>query len=397
MKIENRSLHSKGNLKWEIICRKLSRSLPQEIFDEWVKQFEWVEAGERTVRVVYPERMDIEEFRVQYGDIFNECLSWAYNRRMEADFRPGPAKIERNKDRRIWKRRQTDSHINGKKVKILKVVCWGTVYLSVSLLLLIGINWIFGRTYEKTFYSLTSDKTQGGIRIVQLSDLNGSEYGDENNKLIETVGLLDPDIVVFSGNMAGSNKNSLEKIVEFSRTMTEIAPICYIYGESEKELEENGESSLMQALESVGVQVLIDCAWCVETDGGMVDIFGFSPAESYEQAQVSEVYEEFLMDNEEHIKISVVNSPGFLEKSANTTWGDLILCGGRQGGGIRLPLVGALYDRENGFFPEKIRKAYMSGEYRKDSTPLIVSRGIGKNNLRIQNIPELVVIDITQY
>lgn len=397
MKIENRDIPSKGNLKWELICRRLSKSLPQEIFDKWVRQFECGETGEKTVCVIYPERMDIEEFRVKYGDVFNECLSQVYNRRMEADFRPGPKKGERNNSKRTWEQRQKDSHADGKKTRIIKTVCWCTVYLFVSLLLIVGINWMYGRTYEKTFYSVASDKTQGRIRIVQISDLDGSEYEEGNSELIKSVGLLDPDIVVFSGNMVGSNGNSLGKIAEFGRRMTEIAPVCYIYGGSEKALEANEEGSLKQVFESVGIQVLTDSAGYVETDGGRVDIFGFLPSESYEQSRAGEAYEGFLKDDEEHIKISVVNDPGFLEKSANTAWGDLILCGGRHGGGIRLPYVGALYDRENGFFPEKIKKAYMAGEYKKDSTPLIVSRGMGKDRLRIHNRPELAVIDITQY
>ena len=157
------------------------------------------------------------------------------------------------------------------------------------------------------------------------------------------------------------------------------------------------ENDLTALLESVGAHVLENESDTIEVNGNFVDIYGFSPADSYELSQAGNSYQEFLDTEPGHLKISVVNNPGFLEKSENTSWGDIIFSGGRLGGKIRLPYVGALYEKENGFFPEKRSGAYMAGKYEKDSAALIVSRGLEKSGLRIQNRPEIVITDISRY
>ena len=75
---------------------------------------------------------------------------------------------------------------------------------------------------------------------------------------------------------------------------------------------------------------------------------------------------------------------------------DLGIAGHTHGGIVKLPFIGGLYTNEEGFLPN-----YVSGKYtlnKKQS--LIISAGLGDSSFfppRINNAPELVVIDISRY
>jgi predicted MPP superfamily phosphohydrolase len=75
---------------------------------------------------------------------------------------------------------------------------------------------------------------------------------------------------------------------------------------------------------------------------------------------------------------------------------DLGIAGHTHGGIVKLPFIGGLYTNEEGFLPK-----YASGKYvlnKKQS--LIISAGLGDSSFfppRINNAPELVVIDINRY
>ena len=75
---------------------------------------------------------------------------------------------------------------------------------------------------------------------------------------------------------------------------------------------------------------------------------------------------------------------------------DLGIAGHVHGGIVNLPFLGGLYTQEEGFFP----KLY-AGQYRLHSQQsLIISAGLGDSGrfpLRINNPPELVVIDVNRY
>ena len=67
---------------------------------------------------------------------------------------------------------------------------------------------------------------------------------------------------------------------------------------------------------------------------------------------------------------------------------DMALCGHLHGGVIVIPFVGGLYHPTLGFFPEFTDGCNLVGD-----TWVVISRGLG-GGLRINNPPELVIIDI---
>ena len=74
-----------------------------------------------------------------------------------------------------------------------------------------------------------------------------------------------------------------------------------------------------------------------------------------------------------------------------------MLSGHTHGGIVRVPILGPLYTHEGGLFPER-NECYVSGRYSFSEGTLIVSPGLDNSNLfRINNEPELTIIDINRF
>lgn len=67
------------------------------------------------------------------------------------------------------------------------------------------------------------------------------------------------------------------------------------------------------------------------------------------------------------------------------------MTGHAHGGQFRLPFIGGIIAHDQGFFPK-----YDAGLYEKDSTKMVVSRGVGNSiiRVRINNPAEIIVVGI---
>ena len=98
-----------------------------------------------------------------------------------------------------------------------------------------------------------------------------------------------------------------------------------------------------------------------------------------------------------NLKITAIHEPLIFEKFKHESWGDLMVCGHTHGGVVRLPIFGPLYTHEGGLLPEK-NGDYVYGRYEVEGSPLIISSGLENRNIfRINNRPELVIIDVNKF
>ena len=71
-----------------------------------------------------------------------------------------------------------------------------------------------------------------GFKIVQLSDLHGSEFGRDNARLIKAVAQEEPDIIALTGDFldegkAGQELPALEALV---KELVKLAPVYFVSG-----------------------------------------------------------------------------------------------------------------------------------------------------------------------
>ena len=92
-----------------------------------------------------------------------------------------------------------------------------------------------------------------------------------------------------------------------------------------------------------------------------------------------------------------IHEPLLLSEYEPDSWGDLVFAGHTHGGVTRVPMLGPLYVPEVGIFPERSGN-YAYGRYEVQGRPLIVSAGLENKSLfRLNNPPELVIVDINKF
>ena len=97
------------------------------------------------------------------------------------------------------------------------------------------------------------------------------------------------------------------------------------------------------------------------------------------------------LSNNEFFKILLCHRPELIDIYNNNNI-DLVFTGHAHGGQIRLPFIGAIVAPDQGFFPK-----YTEGEYTKNNTTMIVSRGLGNTAIpfRTFNKPEIIEVTLS--
>ncbi len=253
--------------------------------------------------------------------------------------------------------------------------------------------------FEVTVYEIKAPLDRP-LRLVQLSDLHGNEYGENNCDLLRSVRELQPDMIMLTGDMINADDDDIQPLLVLIGKLKEIAPVWLCYGNHETSWMTARGEDLHLRLEEAGATVLEAEYTEIEWDGSTIRIGGYSgyyraprmwTTDREEQAEELRRADEF--ENTSSYKILLNHIP--------TTWldgghlgeynVDLILCGHYHGGQIRLPWIGGIYAPYVGWFPD-----YTKGLFQERSSSLVLSAGLGsqKNIPRINNPGELVCIDL---
>ena len=250
---------------------------------------------------------------------------------------------------------------------------------------------------ELNKYGVSSEnlpKVFDGFKIVQVSDLHNTEFGDNNENLISTIEAAEPDIIAITGDMIDSRRTDVNVALEFAKEAVKIAPCYYVNGNHELRVEEYEE--LKTGLKDLGVIVLENDTMVISNNGENLSIVGVSDP-SFEanvlmmdESEVVDAYLKKLTEEDENFKVLLSHRPELFEVYCENDI-DLALSGHAHGGQIRLPLMGGIIAPHQGFFPE-----YDGGLYIKEETNLIVSRGLGNSlfPFRFNNRPEVVLIEL---
>ena len=243
-------------------------------------------------------------------------------------------------------------------------------------------------------------KVKSDVAQIQLTDLHSKIFGEQNDLLVGLVAEAEPDLILMTGDMVDRNAKNADGVCGLIRTLTEIAPVYYGYGNHEYTWMTNRGESLTPALEAAGAVVLDVTYADVDVQGQSIRLGGYHgyygqphmfPVTAEEKYRELDFCDDF--EDTERYKILLSHIPttwldwGFI----HTDDVDLVLSGHYHGGQIRLPLVGGLYAPYIGLFPE-----FTQGLYRGKKAVCILSTGLGSSPgiPRINNPPELTVVDL---
>lgn len=234
------------------------------------------------------------------------------------------------------------------------------------------------------------------VRILQASDLHGSEFGSDQARLRDLVGQRRFDAAFLTGDYVHGPSSSMQPTLELAALLEERSRVVYAVRGN------HDGAQLMEALAAQGVVVL----------GAEQDVRALpnAPEVAVVYAESSRVARLPREASGRPLTIAVSHTPpqgallGEMESVQGTSV--LALAGHTHGGQWRLPLIGAVWSpyeygtrvfppRQSGFFPD-LRGRFVSGYYRRGPLHVHVSPGLGCTAFpfRFLSRAELTEIDL---
>ena len=262
------------------------------------------------------------------------------------------------------------------------------------------------RDFRVTKYRICSQKLNGiksEKKYSVLRDLHNRMYGEENERLLESIRNQHPDLILIGGDMlVRKDGNSYDKTVHFLAKLPGICPVYCANGNHEqklKELPDKYEQSYEEykkALTASGIHMLENASETVKLDEVPVKLSGLEiPLGAYARFGKKELSLKEITDRiGEHgddYQILLAHHPGYM-KEYLTYGADLILGGHYHGCVVQLPWIGGVISTNFTLFPK-----YSGGIYQEGEQTAVVSRGLGTHSvpLRLWNWPELILLELS--
>ncbi len=400
-------------VNYEKSVKELFKELvSDELYDMWADTFEIECVDENKVIITYGGIQNIKTFKKECKETLISCIHSVMGVGMRIKV------TKKNSYNNL-------STKTKKNIKAVNFFVIGMIFVCIATsIIVVMCSYIGNRNFRESFYSTSSIKVDSRVRVIQLSDLHGSSYGENNKKLLERVEALMPDIIICTGDIVDSAKDDADYAVALAGELSKIAPSYYVYGNNEvesiydfplneKELDKKFgfnqdnrdetvllklEDSFEQKLETAGINVLKNEKDTIKVKTMTVDIYGVLTSNPSSFWSYSEkAFADYIYENTDNLKITAVHEPFIFEEFSPEFWGDLMVSGHTHGGVVRVPILGPLFTHEGGLFPER-KGDFVYGRYDTAGKPLIVSSGLENSNVfRINNQPELVIIDINKF
>ena len=215
------------------------------------------------------------------------------------------------------------------------------------------------------------------IRIVQISDLHCNRKAGNEERLVEIVNALRPDVIVFTGDAA----NRPQAVGRFRDAMRRLdAPLGKFAVRGNFDLRLGPE-----LFDGTGFRELEGETAAIEKEGYTFYLTGLTCARDDCAGLLSRV-------PKDSYSVFLYHYPDLVEEAARAG-ADLYLCGHTHGGQVALPFYGALVTLS------RFGKKYERGLYTVGGTLLYVNRGIGMEpapapRVRFLSRPEITAFDI---
>lgn len=287
-------------------------------------------------------------------------------------------------------------------VRLFFVICFIAFILLYSL-------YVSSNVIQITRVNLKNDKIKLPIKIVQISDLHGKYFGNNNEKLYSLVKNEEPDVIFVTGdiiNFSDENMKSfsqkdlliynenLRYTLSVLKQFSLIAPTYFVLGNHEHVFEkfDGGFVNFKNVVSSTGSILLVNEIASCYINRNVVDIFGVDNS-YYQDTKIHSMMVDF--EKSKSIKIVLDHYPFNFALNGHFSYinhdVDYIFSGHEHGGQIRIPFIGSLYSHQEGLFPK-----YAEGVHLQNGVTLIISRGLGNSTfpIRIFNQPEIIVANI---
>ena len=226
-------------------------------------------------------------------------------------------------------------------------------------------------THHRVKFFKAKRETQP-LRIVHLSDLHMEFFTSREERAIEQINKLEPDLILFSGDFFNisyqNHPESHHDIHKFFRALKSKHGIYAVTGSPSVDLKE----SLEKVLPDLNLILLRDQIVDLEIKGQPIQLIGLDCTHQPQRdVKRLKVLAHDLNLNAHRTRILLYHSPD-IAPHLGTLPIDLQVSGHTHGGQVQIPLLGPIYTGS------LYGVAFSSGHYFiNDSLNLIVSRGLG--------------------
>lgn len=269
--------------------------------------------------------------------------------------------------------------------KLLKILFKLLIIIILTLLYARYIGTAGLITKEYSLYHKNLPNNFDGLKIVHFSDLHYKRAisNKKVTKIIEEINLINPDIVIFTGDLIDQDINLSDKDWEFlTKSLNNITAKYGKYSilgnhdiietKKIKELYKNSNFKLLENTYDIIYNQVNEKIFI----GGLGNV-------SNNQDNIEETLE-ILKTEDIKYQIVLTHEPDISNEITSVSDVSLILAGHSHNGQIKLPIIGALYTPP---YSEKYYKEY----YKVNNTDLYISSGIGVStlNYRLFNHPSI--------
>lgn len=242
-----------------------------------------------------------------------------------------------------------------------------TTIIAISLILCCEVYISYNKLAESN-YTIKNEKINNDINIAIMSDLHDNNMGKNNQKLVDKIDSISPDIVLVVGDMLNEYSKDSNTVTNIMKQISKNYKVFYSLGNTEEDYIKLGTSDLLKELESSGITVLdneyedLKVGESAMRIGGMYD---------YAFGEIDEDTYNFLYDfqSTDSYKIMMSHRPdSFIFGDASKVWDiDLVAIGHTHGGQVRLPYFGGVYVGGQGWFPEYDKGLFNLNKIKKNS------------------------------
>ena len=230
-----------------------------------------------------------------------------------------------------------------------------------------------------------------GCTIVQLSDLHGAEFGENNADLLAAIREAQPEYIFLTGDMQDRfRKTEASYVTDLCADLAAIAPTFYVTGNHEWAL--GDVRALKSAIRGTGTTVLTNEFLPLDRGGDSILLAGIDDPNGFaDQKAPQELAAEIGETWGDDFWILLAHRNNYFVKEYCTLGADLVISGHAHGGLIRLPYTDGLIGVERDLFP-----SYTAGFYEANGSTLFVSRGLGNSgrSFRLFNRPQIAVLTL---
>lgn len=254
--------------------------------------------------------------------------------------------------------------------------------------------WWSNRSLQTEHFTFASSRLPAGFDgcvIVQISDLHGGAFGENNADLLKQVRAAGPDYIFLTGDLQDQYRRTPRSYaVDLGRALADIAPTYFVTGNHEWAFPD--VRGLKRELEGGGVTVLTNQFVPLERNGDRILLAGIDDPNGFADQKTPQALAEEIRSIEgDPFWLLLAHRNNYFEKEYSRLGADLVISGHGHGGLIRLPFTDGLVSVERSLFP-----SYTAGFYEANGADLFVSRGMGNSGrtFRLFNRPELVILTL---